>query len=174
MADEILHFKQGDWYTIVINKSKVHFWEQKPGSLQHKKTRPSSKGLHVIHLHWLPVSTGCQSYSCCGPISALLEDHHRANTGKTPWANLKGTGTRELSCPLLDQRPNDPQQPRRRSSCWQEVALQIGIPVVHEDLTVDLRTMFQTATVSFCSSLSLLAPISALSAMAPKASHRWK
>ena len=45
----------------------------------------------------------------------------------------------ELPC----QRPNNPQSATPALYVpWQEVAQQMGIPVVHEELTADLRTWF--------------------------------
>ena len=47
---------------------------------------------------------------------------------------------------MSGQRPRDPQLATPALFVpWQEVAKQLDIPVVHEDLSEDLRTMFQTA-----------------------------
>ena len=47
---------------------------------------------------------------------------------------------------MRGQRPMNPQLATPALFApWQEVAKQLDIPVVHEDLSEDLRTMFQTA-----------------------------
>ena len=47
------------------------------------------------------------------------------------------------------QRPNNPQTATPALYVpWQEVAQHMGIPVVHEEVTADLRTMFQHAIVN--------------------------
>ena len=75
-------------------------------------------------------------------LAAATDQNSRESGSSLPKRLL----AEEQSCPMRGQRPRDPQLATPALFVpWQEVAKQLDIPVVHEDLSEDLRTMSQTA-----------------------------
>ena len=75
-------------------------------------------------------------------LAAATDQNSRESGSSLP----ESLPAEELPCPLPGQSPTNPQLATPALFVpWQEVAQQLDIPVVHEDLSEDLRTMFQTA-----------------------------